>query len=59
SMSLWKKTNLRRKRVVGSSWSDRNNDVPFLPVDRPAYIFDEAVRGLGLSVIHNLLSRPQ
>lgn len=50
SMWLWKKTNLRRKRVLGSRWKHRINDVPFLPVDRPADIFVEAVRGLRTSL---------
>ncbi|HGH4669782.1 TPA: tyrosine-protein kinase [Enterobacter cloacae] len=47
---LWKKTNLRRKRAFGSRWKHRITDVPFLPVDRPADIFVEAVRGLRTSL---------
>ena len=54
SMWLWKKTNLRRKRVLGSRWRHKINDVPFLPVDRPADIFVEAVRGLRTS-LHSTL----
>lgn len=47
---LWKKTNLRRKRAFGTRWKHRITDVPFLPVDRPADIFIEAVRGLRTSL---------
>ncbi|EMN5545865.1 tyrosine-protein kinase [Enterobacter cloacae] len=47
---LWKKTNLRRKRAFGTRWKHRITDVPFLPVDRPADIFVEAVRGLRTSL---------
>ncbi|HCM9193242.1 TPA: tyrosine-protein kinase [Enterobacter cloacae subsp. dissolvens] len=47
---LWKKTNLRRKRGFGTRWKHRITDVPFLPVDRPADIFVEAVRGLRTSL---------
>lgn len=50
SMWLWKKTHLHRKRVFGSRWSHKITDVPFLPVDRPADIFVEAVRGLRTSL---------
>lgn len=50
SMWLWKKTHLHRKRVFGSRWSHTITDVPFLPVDRPADIFVEAVRGLRTSL---------
>ncbi|RXY50489.1 protein-tyrosine kinase, partial [Klebsiella pneumoniae] len=46
----WKKTNLRKKRVFGSSWRQKIVDVPFLPVDRPADVFVEAVRGLRTSL---------
>lgn len=47
---LWKKTNLRRKRAFDTRWKHRITDVPFLPVDRPADIFVEAVRGLRTSL---------
>jgi tyrosine-protein kinase Etk/Wzc len=50
SMWLWKKTHLHRKRVFTSRWSHRITDVPFLPVDRPADTFVEAVRGLRTSL---------
>lgn len=50
SMWLWKKTHLHRKRVFGSRWGHKITDVPFLPVDRPADIFVEAVRGLRTSL---------
>lgn len=50
SVWLWKKTNLRRKRAFGTRWKHRITDVPFLPVDRPADIFVEAVRGLRTSL---------
>lgn len=50
SVWLWKKTNLRRRRALGTCWKHRVTDVPFLPVDRPADIFVEAVRGLRTSL---------
>ncbi|MER1490009.1 tyrosine-protein kinase [Enterobacter cloacae] len=50
SLWLWKKTNLRKKRVFGSRWRHKIVDVPFLPVDRPADVFVEAVRGLRTSL---------
>lgn len=47
---LWKKTHLRRKSLRGSRWTHRTLDVPFLPVERPADMFIEAMRGLRTSL---------
>jgi len=46
SIWLWKKTHLQRRKPFGTRWKHITTDVPFLPVDRPADIFVEAVRGL-------------
>ncbi|BBJ62391.1 polysaccharide biosynthesis tyrosine autokinase [Enterobacter asburiae] len=50
SVWLWKKTHLRRKTLFASRWKHRTSNVPFLPVDRPADMFVEAVRGLRTSL---------
>ncbi|HDR2401758.1 polysaccharide biosynthesis tyrosine autokinase [Enterobacter bugandensis] len=50
SVWLWKKTHLRRRTLFASHWKHRTSNVPFLPVDRPADIFVEAVRGLRTSL---------
>ena len=47
---LWSKTQLRRKNPFSRSWKHKTSDVPFLPVDRPADMFVEAVRGLRTSL---------
>ena len=46
SQWLWSKTQLRRKNPFSRRWKHKTSDVPFLPVDRPADMFVEAVRGL-------------
>ncbi|CAM6836298.1 Tyrosine-protein kinase etk [Enterobacter asburiae] len=50
SVWLWKKTHLRRRNLFASHWKHRTSNVPFLPVDRPADMFIEAVRGLRTSL---------
>lgn len=50
SVWLWKKTHLRRKTLFASRWKHRTSNVPFLPVDRSADMFVEAVRGLCTSL---------
>lgn len=50
SVWLWKKTHLRRRTLFASHWKHRTSNVPFLPVDRPADMFVEAVRGLRTSL---------
>ena len=50
SVWLWKKTHLRRKDLFASHWKHRTSNIPFLPVDRPADMFVEAVRGLRTSL---------
>ena len=50
SQWLWSKTQLRRKNPFSRSWKHKTSDVPFLPVDRPADMFVEAVRGLRTSL---------
>ncbi|CZV08181.1 polysaccharide biosynthesis tyrosine autokinase [Enterobacter cloacae] len=50
SVWLWKKTHLRRKNLLASHWKHKTSNVPFLPVERPADMFVEAVRGLRTSL---------
>ncbi|MCE1425883.1 polysaccharide biosynthesis tyrosine autokinase [Enterobacter hormaechei] len=50
SQWLWKKTHLHRKLPFSRQWKHKTTDVPFLPVDRPADMFVEAVRGLRTSL---------
>lgn len=50
SVWLWKKTHLRRRTLFASHWKHRTSNVPFLPIDRPADMFVEAVRGLRTSL---------
>lgn len=50
---LWSKTQLRRKNPFSRRWKHKTSDVPFLPVDRPADMFVEAVRGLDQSAFHH------
>lgn len=50
SIWLWKKTHLRSRKLFTSRWNHRTSNVPFLPVDRPADMFVEAVRGLRTSL---------
>lgn len=50
SVWLWKKTHLRRRNLFASHWKHRTSNIPFLPVDRPADMFVEAVRGLRTSL---------
>ncbi|MED5719235.1 polysaccharide biosynthesis tyrosine autokinase, partial [Enterobacter hormaechei] len=50
SQWLWSKTQLRRKNPFSRRWKHKTSDVPFLPVDRPADMFVEAVRGLRTSL---------
>lgn len=50
SVWLWKKTHLRRRTLFASHWKHRTSNVPFLPVERPADMFVEAVRGLRTSL---------
>ncbi|MWT09376.1 protein-tyrosine kinase, partial [Escherichia coli] len=50
SQWLWSKTHLRRKNPFSRRWKHKTSDVPFLPVDRPADMFVEAVRGLRTSL---------
>ncbi len=50
SVWLWKKTHLRRRTLFASHWKHRTTNVPFLPVERPADMFVEAVRGLRTSL---------
>lgn len=47
---LWKKTHLRRRNLFASRWTHRTLDVPFLPIERPADMFIEAMRGLRTSL---------
>ena len=47
---LWKKTHLRSKVPFSSHWQHKTSDIPFLPVDRPADMFVEAIRGLRTSL---------
>jgi len=47
---LWKQTHLRRMNPFASYWQHKTANVPFLPVDRPADMFVEAVRGLRTSL---------
>jgi tyrosine-protein kinase Etk/Wzc len=44
------KTHLRRRNLFASHWKHRISNVPFLPIDRPADMFVEAVRGLRTSL---------
>ncbi len=50
SVWLWKKTHLRRRNLFTSHWKHRISNVPFLPIDRPADTFVEAMRGLRTSL---------
>lgn len=50
SVWLWKKTHLRRRNLFASHWKHRTSNIPFLPVERPADMFIEAVRGLRTSL---------
>ncbi|HID8898555.1 TPA: polysaccharide biosynthesis tyrosine autokinase [Enterobacter hormaechei] len=50
SQWLWKKTHLHTKLPFSRQWKHKTTDVPFLPVDRPADMFVEAVRGLRTSL---------
>ncbi|HFV9243224.1 TPA: polysaccharide biosynthesis tyrosine autokinase [Enterobacter bugandensis] len=56
SVWLWKKTHLRRRKLFASHWKHRTSNVPFLPVDRPADIFVEAVRGLRTSLHFTMMN---
>ena len=56
SVWLWKKTHLRRRTLFASHWKHRTSNVPFLPVDRPADIFVEAVRGLRTSLHFTMMN---
>ncbi|MBY6290702.1 polysaccharide biosynthesis tyrosine autokinase [Enterobacter bugandensis] len=56
SVWLWKKTHLRRRTLFASHWKHRTSNVPFLPVDRPADIFVEAVRGLRTSLYFTMMN---
>ena len=47
---LWKKTQLRRRNLFTSHWKHKIANVPFLPIDRPADSFVEAIRGLRTSL---------
>jgi len=47
---LWKKTHLHSKTPFNTDWRHKTSDVPFLPVDRPADMFVEAIRGLRTSL---------
>ena len=47
---LWKKTHLRRRNLFTSHWKHKIANVPFLPIDRPADSFVEAIRGLRTSL---------
>lgn len=55
SQWLWKKTHLRRKIPFTRHWKHKTLDVPFLPVDRPADMFVEAVRGLRTSLHFSMM----
>ena len=50
------KTHLRRRTLFASHWKHRTSNVPFLPVDRPADIFVEAVRGLRTSLHFTMMN---
>lgn len=56
SVWLWKKTHLRRRTLFASHWKHRTSNVPFPPVDRPADIFVEAVRGLRTSLHFTMMN---
>ncbi|HCU0611248.1 TPA: polysaccharide biosynthesis tyrosine autokinase [Enterobacter bugandensis] len=56
SVWLWKKTHLRKRTLFASHWKHRTSNVPFLPVDRPADIFVEAVRGLRTSLHFTMMN---
>lgn len=56
SVWLCKKTHLRRRTLFASHWKHRTSNVPFLPVDRPADIFVEAVRGLRTSLHFTMMN---
>ncbi|WP_395274372.1 polysaccharide biosynthesis tyrosine autokinase [Enterobacter bugandensis] len=56
SVWLWKKTHLRRRTLFASHWKHRTSNVPFLPVDRPADVFVEAVRGLRTSLHFTMMN---
>ena len=56
SVWLWKKTHLRRRTLFASHWKHKTSNVPFLPVDRPADIFVEAVRGLRTSLHFTMMN---
>lgn len=47
---LWKQTHLRKMNPFTSHWKHKTTDVPFLPTERPADMFVEAVRGLRTSL---------
>jgi tyrosine-protein kinase Etk/Wzc len=49
SVWLWKKRTCAGN-LFASHWKHRTSNVPFLPVDRPADMFVEAVRGLRTSL---------
>lgn len=44
------KTHLRRRNLFTSHWKHKIANVPFLPIDRPADSFVEAIRGLRTSL---------
>ncbi|MGX9868752.1 polysaccharide biosynthesis tyrosine autokinase [Enterobacter mori] len=50
SVWLWKKTHLRKMSFLDSRWRHKTSNVPFLPIERPADIFIEAMRGLRTSL---------
>ncbi|GJL39506.1 TPA: polysaccharide biosynthesis tyrosine autokinase [Enterobacter chengduensis] len=58
SVWLWKKTHLRRRNLFASYWKHRTSNIPFLPVDRPADMFVEAVRGLRTSLHFTMMDAP-
>ncbi|HDR2627212.1 TPA: polysaccharide biosynthesis tyrosine autokinase [Enterobacter cancerogenus] len=55
SVWLWKKTHLRSKSLFASRWRHTTSNVPFLPVDRPADSYVEAVRGLRTSLYFTMM----
>jgi len=50
SVWLWKQTHLRKMNPFTCHWRHKTTDVPFLPTERPADMFVEAVRGLRTSL---------
>ncbi|EKS7422044.1 polysaccharide biosynthesis tyrosine autokinase [Enterobacter ludwigii] len=50
SVWLWKKTHLRRNHFLAPHGKHKTSDIPFLPTDRPADMFVEAMRGLRTSL---------